>query len=210
MTAEAWRTERGGTLETRGWGRPVSVEDNFHDRKNLVQPQPDIIVQIASDSPAWLTPAIAAGAAILSSFLTWLGARLNDGRKAKQDSKQRWDKFIIEEAAELQRKCETLHKLVRDGRSPAVRDAQLSDAWAHYAQLSIVAPKEVVKEATALYGLAIQNAARGYHYPTVMKRHRDARDRMTEAVRVYIGLDKLEWEPPNPEDVKVQGETVNA
>lgn len=71
-------------------------------------------------------------------------------------------------------------------------------------------PKRSSKKQLRFMGLQFKMPRGAITTPRVMKRHRDARDRMTEAVRVYIGLDKLEWEPPNPEDVEVQGETVNA
>ncbi|BAS11790.1 hypothetical protein AHiyo8_00930 [Arthrobacter sp. Hiyo8] len=169
-----------------------------------MQPQPDVIVQLLSDSPAWLTPAIAASAAIVSSFLTLLGTRINEGWKAKRADKQRWDTFIIEEAAALQRTCETAHRKMRDGVTAFELDEIAAEAAGHYKQLSIVGPKEVVQAAIRLYGYVLTNVHQQHPYVTIMKSHRSAQDQLTEAIRRHIGLPQIVWEPPNPEDVKVQ------
>ena len=163
----------------------------------------ETIVQIISDTPAWLTPAVAAGAAILSGFLTWLGSRLNDGRKAKRESKERWDRFILEEAVALGRTCEETHRRMRDGVTIGDLETLSADASVHYEQLSVVAPKEVIQAATRLYGYLLTNIHNRYDYAKIMKLHRAAQGQVTESIRKHVGLPKLEWEPPNPEDVKV-------
>lgn len=179
-------------------------EKPFPSVRYVLMPPSDITVHLVSDTPSWLTPAIAAGAAILAAFLTWLGARINDEVKLKREKHERWDSFIVEEAAKFQRDCEIYHKFRLNGNSPDAAEDLYIEVTAGYNQLLIVSTKEVAQATMRLYALVIQHSAWDYDKHRIMPNHNACRNQLNDAIRSAVGIRAIDWNPLTADELLEQ------
>lgn len=152
-----------------------------------------------------MTPTAAASAAIVAAFLTWLGGRINDRTNAKREKSERWDTFIVEEAAKFQRAGEVCHRFRLNGKSPDEAEGLLAEVTAGYNQLLIVAPKEVAIEVMNTYQLVIQHSGWDYDEHQIMPDHYKRRTQLSESIRKAIGIRAYDWNPPTLQDMLEMG-----
>ncbi|WP_332603603.1 hypothetical protein [Arthrobacter sp. S2(2024)] len=165
-----------------------------------------ITTAAAQSAPWWGVSAFTLGGVALTAFV----AIAIDKRKAKRDDERRWHDQVRLEAAQLVRACfealEALHTAsqheprMRDLLDGAVRAKKLTNATrkhighlkearAHFDNLSIIAPEDVVNSASAVYGHVITTAVnRAGALPETMPTHRKHSRNLINTVRREIGI----------------------